>query len=412
MNKKTCILFVFALGLALMMGCGGGGGGDNVPQSSSSYMGSSLPAVLDTTTSTQNLGVYLLRDIGQLASRFGGGAAAASLGSTSSNTSDSGEGGDGGSYTYSGSSSASWDETFYNTSVVQSLTFNDFADSGGIDIYYTEGPGNIGDPKASFLAARRVGGGEIFFPDLQAGRGSLYRSYSLNRTTDGIPVSIPTSQLLVIGPEGPGSVGSPVSDGSAYYSNYDDFFTGQGRPYDGYSSFQKETLQSGFNSGEMSGVYDSTVEYWSFEDTISADYAVDYFNSYSDDYPSHYFDRYTKALMNFSQNHAWDLSTATFISSGTYCAEGIFQTTPYVLGCVDFDVSLTWDNDALDSPSYCRGNIDLFFCYGWPDDGLVTIETGDAAASHAFTPGGGTFTLFDGNGSAVFQTNLIPPGAD
>ena len=110
--------------------------------------------------------------------------------------------------------------------------------------------------------------------------------------------------------------------------------------------------------------------------------------------------------MNFNQNHAWDLSTSTLTSSGTYCAEGDVQSVIY--GCVDVDVSLTWDNDAQDGPSYCRGSSSIASCYGWPDDGLITIEAGDAAASYAFTPGGATFTFDAGDGSDPFQTTFQP----
>ncbi|MDF1525062.1 MAG: hypothetical protein RRA15_10705 [bacterium] len=156
----------------------------------------------------------------------------------------------------------------------------------------------------------------------------------------------------------------------------------------------------------MSDAFDSTVGATSFEDTISADYAMDYFYSYSNTTVN----RYTQALMNFSQNHAWDLSTATFISSGTYCAEGDVKV--YVYGCVDFDVSLTWYRDALDAPSYCRGTSNPVNCYGWPDDGSVTLTADGASASFAYTPTGGTFAFDAGDDSAVFETNLVPLGAD
>jgi len=404
MNKKTCILFVFALGLALMIGCGGGGGDDSVPQSSPSYMGSSLPAVMDTSTGTQSLGLDFLSDVSRLAMQFGGNTAASSLGSTSSSTSDSGVGGDGGSFTYSGSSSASWDETSYNTTTVQSISFNDFADSGGIFLYYSEGSDtNGGDPRATSLVRRS--GGEFFFPDLQAGRGSMYRSLSSGLTTDGVEPSI---ILEGISSGGTGAVGSTISHSSAYYLNYGDLFIRQGYTNPG-SSLQQEILRSGSISSGMSDAYDSTVMYWSFEDTISADYAVDFFSSYSNPTPQP-VTQYTQALMNFSQNHAWDLSTATFISSGTYCAEG--DVMSLVLGCVDFDVSLTWDNDALDAPSHCRGTSNPASCYDWPDDGLITLAADGASASFAYTPTGGTFTFDAGDGSSVFETNLEPPDED
>ncbi|MDT8366945.1 MAG: hypothetical protein RRA15_10700 [bacterium] len=174
--------------------------------------------------------VYFLGDIGQLVSRFGGGVRVASLGSTSFSTSDSGEGGDGGSFTYSGSYSASWDETSYNTSTVQSLSFNDFADSAGAYIYYSERPGGIdlvalSEPRTASLAISDP----FALGSLQAGRGSIYRSSSLTITTDGIPYSVPTILPLVdIGPGMTGPVGRPISRSSAYYLNYGDLFIRQG----------------------------------------------------------------------------------------------------------------------------------------------------------------------------------------
>ena len=83
-----------------------------------------------------------------------------------------------------------------------------------------------------------------------------------------------------------------------------------------------------------------------------------------------------------------------------------------VVGCVDFDVSLAWVNDALDGPNFCRGTSNPASCYGWPDDGSVTLTADGASASFAYTPTGGTFTFDAGDGSSVFETNLVPPGAD
>jgi len=406
MKGKTFLLLICVLGLFVVTGCGGGGGGEDVPRSSSSYMGSSLPAVLDTTTTTRDLGFNILMEIAQLMNQSGGGPSPAALGSTSSSTSDSGEGGDGGSYTYSSTSSTSWDETSYDASTVQSLTFNDFADSSGVTLYFSEGadPNSLavsGEPKAFPLRAAVA----FFLDDLQAGNGSIYRSSSHNLTTDGIAETVPNSLALAVGPGGNGLVGNPISSGSTYYSNYANYFIGQG-----YSSptsvWQNDMLQSGFISAKGNDAYNSTVGNWPFQDTISADYARDYFYSYWDSPSTQNTTQYSQGLMNFNQNHAWDLSTSTLTSSGTICAEG--DVPPIVNGCMDFDVSLTWDNDALNGPSYCRGNSDIASCYGWPDDGLITIEAGDATASYAFTPSGATFTFDAGDGSAVFQTNFGP----
>ena len=56
MRGKAAFVYVLALGVTIMMGCGGDGGGDDVPRSSAAYAGSSLPAVLDTTSGTQSMG--------------------------------------------------------------------------------------------------------------------------------------------------------------------------------------------------------------------------------------------------------------------------------------------------------------------------------------------------------------------
>ncbi|UCG38956.1 MAG: hypothetical protein JSV00_01610 [bacterium] len=399
MKTKTMFVLALALGLGVMVGCGDGG--SNVPRSEPTYTGAGLPAVLDSTTGTQNLYGEFLASVNGLAMQFGGSPVLTSLGTTSSSTSDFVEGGDGGSYTYAGSFTSTWSDTSLYTSVMQSLTFNDFADSAGVLISYAEGGVANGRIDALGLGASPLAAvfGYLYFPELQAGRGALYRSASSTRTTDGIPVTVPQ----VIGPVGPGPVGSPLTDDSAYYVNHDAFFTSQGHPFDGYQEWWRRTLLSGFISSNMNAARDSATSYWSFRDVISADYAMDYFYS-SSITPS---SQYTRALLGFGQTHAWDLSTSTFVSSGRYCAEGDVPTGP--AGCLDFDVSLTWDDDASGLPSSCRYWSDLFACYGWPDDGWITLEAGGATASFAFTTGGGTFTFDAGDGSAVYQTTLATP---
>ena len=406
MKEKTCLIVVLALGLALMAGCGGGGGND-VPRSSASYMGSSIPAVLDSTTNTQALGVNFLWDVGQVAGRLGGGRGPVPLGSTTSNTQDSVEGGDGGFLDYSGSYSESWSETSFSTETVQSLSFNDFADSGGVSISYVEGPGGIDKVIATGLQATpllvRPG---FFYQNLQAGRGSLYRSTSFSITSDGIAIAEQSTQPQPLGPVKPGLVGAPLNDSSASYSNFNSFYTSEGYPYAGSISEQRQMLQTGYTSTNMSGAYDSTIGYWSFEDVLSANYAVDYFYSYDDGKGNANSFHYTQALLSFGQNHSWDLSTVTLTSSGTYCGEGELES--YAIGCLDFDVSLAWDREAPDNPAYCRGASNILACYAQPESGLITLQADGATASYAFTPGGGMFTFDAGDGSAVFQTDLAP----
>jgi hypothetical protein len=112
------------------------------------------------------------------------------------------------------------------------------------------------------------------------------------------------------------------------------------------------------------------------------------------------------ALLNLRQGHSWDLSTVNFVSSGTYCAEG--EVGSYVLGCVDFDVSLNWDNDASGEYSNCRYSSNPLTCYGQPQSGSITLQADGATASFAYTPGGTAFTFDAGDGSAVFETTLAP----
>jgi len=338
----------------------------------------------------------------------GGGGPAAALGSTPTSTSDFVEGGDGGSYTYEESYSGSWNKTSLNSSTVQSLSFNNFADSGGVRISYIEGPGGIdmiftSESGASSLAVRP---GSFYYEELQAGRGSMYRSSSFQMTTDGNSTAIFKSAPLRIGPGGFGPVGNILSDGSVYYSNFESFFTSEGHAFNGDDTLQRQMLQSGFISNIMNATFNTSLAAAAFDDTLSADYAMDYFYSYSDISPYEYSFHVTEALLDFDQNHAWDLSTATLTSLGTYCGEGDVQS--YVYGCVDFDISLTWDNDASGVYAYCRGTTNFIGCYGWPKGGLVTLNSDGATASYAFTPRGGTFTLDAGDGSAVFETNLTP----
>ena len=331
------------------------------------------------------------------------------LGTTSSSTSDHVEGGDGGSYTYAGSYSRAWSDTTLSTSVVQSLTFNDFADSSGVDIYYSEGSdGGIIDARmlSKAVPLRSIGG--IYFRDLQAGQGTMYTSHSQGITTDGIELIIDLSSEpeVINGSPMPGPIGRILADTRAYYNNFASFFTSEGHDYDGYSAFERQMLRSGFTSGNLSGTVNTTLGVNAFEDTLSADYAMDYFESYTSDYPEEYQRHYTSGLLGFNQAHAWDLSTATFTSSGTYCAEG--DVDPMVSGCLDFDFSLMWENDASGPHASCRWTSNLMDCYGQPDDGLATLQAGDATASFAYTPGGTTFTFDAGDGSAVFQTTLPP----
>jgi len=345
-----------------------------------------------------------------MARQFGGDIPRVPTGTTSSNTSDTVEGGDGGSLTYSGSSSWSWDETSIHSSVVQSLSFNDFADSSGVYVSYGEGSGGIDTKAASRQDVTRLPAapGTIYYSELQAGRGAMYRSLTTDLTTDGIPVDLTPARLAAIGPRIPRLVGSVLTDNVVSYWNFDAFFTSEGHEAGLFysDSTQTQVLQSGFASvNNMSGPYDTTTRDIPFNDTISADYAKDYFYSYSNPNPYQETRQYTQALLGFNQNHAWNLSTATFISSGTYCAEGDIMSA--VPGCVDFDVSVTWDHDASTSGS-CRYGNPIFDCYGWPDDGSMTLWSDDATASFAFTPGGGTFTFDAGNGSDPFQTNLTP----
>lgn len=416
MRKRTILAVVLALGMIVMVGCGGDGAViDTVPQSSANYTGPTQPAMLDSTTNTQDLGVNFLSDLSMITMRFGGGIPAVSLGTTSSSTSDFVEGGDGGSYTYSGSSSISWDETSFNTSVVQSLSFNDFADSGGVDVVYFEGPGGIdrfsgpGQDAASRMARRGIG---IYYQDLQAGRGDIYLSVTSNLTTDGIQDDSMPAQPTVIGPVIPPPVGNVLTENVVSYVNFDSFFTSQGNAVIGtyFEYWQEQSLQSGFASANnMAGPWDTATMNMPFDDTLSADYALDYFSSHESYYSSQETIRSTQAFLGFDQSHAWNLSTATFRSSGTYCADG--GAMSILLGCVDFDVSVTWNHDASTRGS-CRYWGNIFDCYGWPHDGLVTLEADGASASFAFTPTGGTFTFDAGNGSDPFETTLSPPSPD
>jgi hypothetical protein len=411
MRQLMVLTFVLAIAMAVMVGCGGDGSApvDTVPQSSANYTGPQDPAVLDSTTNTQNLGVTFLGDLNRIAMMFDRDVRLDPQGSNSSNTSDFVEGGDGGSYTYSSSSSSSWDETSAHSSIIQSLSFSDFADSRGVYIYYPEGPG--GDDRIDLVGQSAiplaVAPGSFYYTDLQAGRGSIYRSITFDRTTDGIPVDSSASQSLAAIPIGPGPVGSVLSDNMVFYTNYDAFYTSQWREDWGYYLEDRQTqfLQSGFTSADnMSGPYDTTTGYTPFNDTLSADYAMDYFSSFTDTSPNQETNHYTQALLDFNQSHAWNLSTAALISSGTYCAEGDVD-----FGCVDFDVSLTWNYEAPGTHGSCRHDRNLVYCYGWPEDGSITLEADGASASFAFTPSGGTFTFDAGNGSDPFETNLVPP---
>jgi len=415
MKEKTILAIVLTLAMAVMAGCGGDGAAvDTTPQSTANYTGPQDPAVLDSTTNTQNMGVNFLSDLSRAGMQFGGDMRVTSLGTTSSSTSDFVEGGDGGSLTYSGSSSASWDATSLHSSMVQSLSFSDFADSAGIDIFYGESPNGIDQKvltgQGAVPLAERPGSFSFF--DLQAGRGTAYRSATQDLTTDGIDVISTRAQPVVIFRGGPGPVGSVLTDQVLSYVNFDAFYTSQGYAITGtdFQNMQRQILQSGFASADnMSGPYDTTTNDMPFNDTISADYAMDYFYSYESYYSAQTTNQYTQALLGFNQNHAWDLSTATFTSSGTYCAEGDYMGA--VPGCVDFDVSLTWYHDASTRQS-CRYWGDIIDCYGWPEDGTVTLGADGASAAFAFTPNGGTFTFYAAPGSAPFETNLTPPSPD
>ena len=403
MKRKVTVFCVLATIMAFLVGCGGS---NDVPRSSPSYAGPNTPAVLDSTTETQNLGMNFLWAVTRATRQFGGGAILA--GTTTSSTDDYVEGGDGGSYTYSGSHSISWDATHYGSSAMQSLVFNDFADSSGVYISYSEDSGAIrlAVPGARAVEPLAPRGSGLYFEDLQAGRGSLYRKNSFSFTTDGIGGAVPNSVLQAIGPEGSGPVGRMLTDSSVFYSNYDAYFTSEGYPYDGYSAEQRQVYQSGYGASDMGGAYDADTGFWSFEDTMSADYAMDYFYSYSSDSPYQETYRYTMALLGFTQIHAWDLSTATFTSSGTFCAEG--DTETYVKGCLAFAFSLAWEEDASGDPAYCRGTSNPIACYGQPENGTITLQAAGATASYALTPGGTLFTFDAGNGSGVFQT-VLPP---
>ena len=398
---------MFALGITFLIGCGGGGGED-VPMSAPTYTGASLPAVLDSTSGTQSLDQDILMDIYYFSRYFGGGLRLLSVGGSSTGSSDYLEGGDSGSVTYEGSSSSTWSDKHHNTQTIQSLVFDNFADSSGVFLAYSEG--SEGSPLPEFMSVsatpQRVPIGAIYYEDLLAGRGSLYRKTTLKMTSDGIPIEEPDFSSLADVQEVSGLVGSLLSEEANYYSNYNAFYTSEGYPFDGYSAREMQILQSGFTSSTMSGTLDTTLGVWAFEDVISADYARNYYYSYDDIYGEPYSYGYTQALLNFSQSHVWDLSTSTFMSSGTYCAEGDVES--YVTGCVDFDAALTWENDAGGEPLFCRGYSNPFECYGQPDQGTLTLQADGATASWAYTPGGTLYTFDAGNGAGVFQT-VFPP---
>ncbi len=414
MRKTIALSFVLALGMVVMAGCGGDGTVvDTVPQSLADYEGPQQPAVLDTSTNTQNMGVNFMEELNHMSMMFGGGIRIVSLGTTSSSTSDFVEGGDGGSLTYSSSSSISWAETSLNTSLIQSLIFSDFADSGGVNIYYGEGPN--GNDKIAFAGqgkkALAAAPGSFIYSNLQAGRGAAYRSITSDFTTDGIGEALSPLQSRAAVPRIPRPVGNMLTDNVIFYSNYDSFYTSQGYAVTGtyFQSWQRQFLQSGFASANnMAGPYDTTTMNMPFDDTLSADYAEDYFYSSESYYAPQETNQSTRALLGFNQTHAWDLSTATFNSSGTYCAEGDVMSV--VLGCADFDVSITWDHDATTRGS-CRYS-EIFRCYGWPESGSITLGSDGASAAFAFTPTGGTFTFDAGDGSAPFETNIVPPSPD
>lgn len=413
MKKYCALLFVLAMAMAVMTGCGGSDSApvDTVPRSQANYQGSELPAVLDTSVSTQNLGVNFVAELGMWAMLMGGEYPVVPQGSTSSSSSDFVEGGDGGSYTYSSSASSSWDATSLQSSAFQSLSFSDFADSRGVYVSYYDGSGgNNGRSSQAVvrLPAGPSGLGPISIRELQAGRGSVYRSVTRELTTDGIYDAL-VKQPLALAPIGPGPVGSVLTDSVVFYANYEAFYTSTGHQAGDIYSDTRQTriLQSGFKSADnMTGVHDTTNFQTPFEDTLSADYAVDYFYSYSNPQPYQESRKYTQGLLGFGQTHAWDLSTATFTSSGRYCAEGDLMSP--VQGCVDFTVSLNWDHDATTRGS-CRYWSNVISCYGWPESGNITLGAGGATASYAFTPTGGTVTIDAGDGSAPFETNLSPP---
>jgi hypothetical protein len=283
----TLILMV-GVGMIVMGGCSDSAT-SSLPKSNASYMGSNMPANIDSTTGPDYVDLYdKVLD--------GGGAVP---------TSDSGAHQMSYNNTQEGDISGTWTVNYSINNTWGPTGTSDFG--SGSDVYDNWQDSGVENPY------------------IMRGSGSHYYEYAHNQNYDGVEPEEPT-------PAGNGNGGSGVGtylgEDEMFHENFSDFAESSADPLPDFFKDPFDELTAGWASLKYS--YLESPRGWN----VNQDANIAY-NNFTDE---EYF-----GLLNASAAADYDGSVTTLAGAGELCEEGIPLG---IEGCLDYEMDLLWHGDA------------------------------------------------------------------
>ena len=286
----TLILMV-GVGMIVMGGCSDSDSATSLPQSAASYMGSNMPANIDSNTGSNYYDLY--KDVLNPGSL----EPANDSGSMQMSSNVTVEGDIGGTYTYTWSNNMTWGPTGSTYTFSHTFVYDNWENSGDGEPNYT-----------------------------MRGSGSEFFKQTQNEKFDGVVSEEPVPE------QNGGGIGTYLGRDEMTYVNFSDFAesTSDMDPY--MDPFDK--LNTGWASQKSS--YLESPREWSENQDANIAY-----NNFTDEGYS--------GLLNSTAAAGYDGSVTTLMAAGGLCEEGI----PFgIEGCLDYEMDLLWHGDAKDSDAW------------------------------------------------------------
>jgi hypothetical protein len=281
------LILMVGVGMLVMGGCSDSDSATGLPKSNASYMGSNMPANIDSTTGPDYVDLY------SQVFRTGDLIPTSDSGSNQTSFNETKEGDISGTLTIEESYNDTWGPTGTSFTGTFTHVYDNWQDSG------------------------------VESPYIMKGSGTEFFEYAYSEDYDGVETEEPT-------PTGDGGgIGTRLGSDFMTYANYGDFAESSADPYP-YWPGPIDELTSGW--GSLKSSYLESPRGWSKNQDANLAY-------------SNFIDEEYFGLFNSTAAAGYDGSITTLVAAGGRCEEGYG-----IEGCLDHEMDLLWHGD-VEHPS-------------------------------------------------------------